>query len=217
MCSIMTHPPYLRDKARQMRVERRMTIDEIAERLALSRTTVFHWVRDLPIARDPVVASRAQRRATRAMQAQYRLAREAAYEKGRASFVELASDPSFRDFLCLYLAEGYKRSRNQVAVCNSDRAVVQLCDGWLRRLSTRTVWYSVQYHADQDLGALRRFWASALAIDPDAIRLQRKSNSNQLAKRTWRSAHGVLTVGVNDTLLRARLAGWLDRLRESWV
>src|SRR3954454_13682233 len=83
MCSTMTHPPYLRAKAREMRVERRMTIDEIAERLALSRTTVFHWVRDLPIARDPVVAARVQRQATRAMQAKYRLAREAAYEGPR--------------------------------------------------------------------------------------------------------------------------------------
>jgi len=144
-----------------MRLERRMTIDEIAERLALSRTTVYHWVQELPIERDPVVASRAQRQATRAMQAKYRLAREAAYEEGRAGFAALARDPSFRDFLCLYLAEGYKRSRNQVAVCNSDAAIVQLCDRWLRRLSARTVRYSVQYHADQDLEELRRFDADA--------------------------------------------------------
>jgi AcrR family transcriptional regulator len=213
----MVHPPYLREKARQMRAERRMTIDQIAERLALSRTTIYHWVRDLPIERDPVVASSAQMRATRAMQAKYRLARNEAYEEGRASFAGLATDPSFRDFLCLYLAEGYKRSRNQVSVCNSDPAVVELCDVWLRRLSGRPPHYCLQYHADQQLESIRQFWATRLAIDPDAIRLQRKSNSNQLAKRTWRSTHGVLAVGVNDTLLRARLGGWLDRLRESWL
>src|SRR4051812_37469650 len=147
----MTHPPYLRDKARRMRAERRLTIDEIAERLALSRTTIYHWVRDLPIERDPVVASRAQMQGTRAMQAKYRLARETAYEDGRATFAPLASERSFRDFVCLYLAEGYKRSRNQVSVCNSDPAVVELCDAWLRRLSSRPPHYSLQYHADQDL------------------------------------------------------------------
>ena len=106
----MTHPAYLRDKARELRIERRLTIDEIAERLALPRTTVFYWVRDLPIARNPVVASRAQAMATRAMQAKYRLAREAAYAEGRATFASLATDPSFRDFVCLYLAEGSKRT-----------------------------------------------------------------------------------------------------------
>ena len=32
-----------------MRVERQLTIDELAERLALSRSTIYYWVRDLPI------------------------------------------------------------------------------------------------------------------------------------------------------------------------
>jgi excisionase family DNA binding protein len=32
-----------------MRVERKLTIDELAERLALSRSTVYYWARDLPI------------------------------------------------------------------------------------------------------------------------------------------------------------------------
>jgi hypothetical protein len=31
-----------------MRVERKLTIDQIAERLALSRTTIYYWVKDLP-------------------------------------------------------------------------------------------------------------------------------------------------------------------------
>ena len=46
--------------------------------------------------------------------------------------------------------------------------------------------------------------------------MQRKSNSNQLAGRTWRSEHGVLAVNVNDTLLRARMSAWMDSLREGW-
>ena len=52
---------------------------------------------------------------------------------------------------------------------------------------------------------------------PNRSAMQRKSNSNQLAGRTWRSVHGVLTVRVCDTLLRAKLQGWMDRLRESWL
>ena len=72
----------------------------------------------------------------------------------------------FRDFVCLYLAEGYKRNRNVVEVCNSDPAVVRLCDEWLRRLSSKPRHHSIQYHADQDLDELRRFWAAELGIDP---------------------------------------------------
>ena len=117
----------------------------------------------------------------------------------------------------LYLAEGYKRNRNCVSVANSDPAVVKLCTRWLRRLSSGKPDYGVQYHADQDLDALRRFWGRELDVPPERVRMQRKSNSNQLAGRTWRSVHGVLTVRVSDTLLRARLDGWMDRLRESWL
>src|SRR5215210_2502537 len=131
----MTHPPYLRAKAREMRVERRLTIDQIAERLALSRTTIFHWVQDLPIERRGRPPTAGQVKGALAMQSKYRLIREAAYADGRASFDELTLDPSFRDFVCLYLAEGYKRNRNCVAVGNSDPAVVALCHRWLRRLS----------------------------------------------------------------------------------
>jgi hypothetical protein len=61
------------------------------------------------------------------------------------------------------------------------------------------------------------FWARLLGTVPDAIAVQRKSNSNGLAGRTWRSRHGVLTVRTSDTLFRARLQGWMDRIRETWV
>src|SRR3954470_12938234 len=121
-----------------MRTERNFSIDEIAERLVLPRTTVFYWVRDLPIDRSARPRTRAQLNGSLAMQAKYRRLREAAYAEGRETFDELALDPSFRDFVCLYIAEGYKRNRNTVSVCNSDPAVVVVCDRWLRRLSSAT-------------------------------------------------------------------------------
>lgn len=74
----------------------------------------------------------------------------------------------------------------------------------------------MQYHADQDLEALRVWWGHALDIDPASITVQRKSNSNHLSGRTWRSEHGVLTVRVGDTLFRARLQAWLDLIRVEW-
>jgi hypothetical protein len=65
--------------------------------------------------------------------------REQAYEEGRAGFHLLAVDPTFRDFVCMYMSEGYKRSRNTVAICNSDPRVVQLGATWITRL-TRSKW-----------------------------------------------------------------------------
>lgn len=211
----MSHPAYLREKARTLRRDRRLTIDEIAERLALPRTTIFSWVRDLPVTVSRQTPR--QRAGNLAMQRKYLLLREAAYEEGRTGFASLETAAGFRDFVVLYIAEGYKRSRNTVAIGNSDLAVVALADHWLRRLSSAKRDYGLQYHADQDLEALTERWAEVLRVDRPVINLQRKSNSGGLAHRTWRSRFGVLTVRCHDTLLRARLEGWMDEVREPWT
>jgi excisionase family DNA binding protein len=124
MCSIaMAHPDYLREKARALRTQHRLTIDELAERLALSRSTIYYWVRDLPIPGSGPGGEwpgSARRKGTRAMQRKYRRMREEAYREGLRTYGALAVDPGFRDFLCLYIAEGYKRNRNGVCTVTVD-------------------------------------------------------------------------------------------------
>jgi hypothetical protein len=88
---------------------------------------------------------------------------------------------------------------------------------WVARFSRRKLTYSVQFHQDQDLPELARYWADQLGIAPDEIRLQRKANSGALGSRVWRSRYGVIAVRATDTIFRARLQGWMDRLQEEWV
>jgi len=212
----VAYPAYVREKARQLRVEKHLSIDEIAERLALPRTTVYYWVRDLPLDR-PQRANPGQRKGNRNMRQRYAVRRAAAYLQGRIEFNELIERPTFREFVCLYMAEGYKRCRNTVGVCNSDPVIVALCARWVRRFARNPVKYSVQYHADQDLAALQTFWAIVLGVSPGEIRLQRKSNSGRLSGRTWRSRYGVLNITAGDTLLRARLEAWMHSLQDQWL
>ncbi len=211
----MTHPDYLRNKACEMRTQRGLTIDQISERLALSRSTVYGWVRDLPAIERKW--NPGQERASLAMQEKHRLLREGAYAEGLEEFDRLSRDPTFRDFVCMYLGEGTKRARGTVGICNSDPAVVLLGAQWIRRLSRRKLDFQLQFHADQDVIELVRFWAELLEVDHSEIKIQRKSNSRQLAHRTWRSQYGVLTVRSNDTLLRARVQAWMDRVRGDWA
>jgi hypothetical protein len=211
----MTHPAHLRDCARRLRIEKQLTLDEIAERLALPRITVWTWISDLPLTR-PRRATAGAALGNAAMQAKYRKLREDAYAQGLAEFDELVAKPTFRDYLVLYIAEGYKRNRNRVSIGNSDPKVVALSARWMAGLASRPLTFAVQYHADQDLGELRSFWGTLLRVDGATIRMQRKSNSGQLGGRQWRSEHGVLTVTACDTLFRARLQAWIDRLRGDW-
>jgi transcriptional regulator with XRE-family HTH domain len=210
----VAYPAYIREKAQQLRREQHLSIDEIADRLALSRTTVYYWIRGMPLGR--------RRRdnphpGVRRMLAKYRRLREEAYELGWWEFPRLTRHPTFRDFVCLYIAEGHKRDRNSVTICNSDVSVMQVGTLWLRRFSRRPVSFSVQFHADQDLSELTNHWAKALNFNPDWLRLQRKSNSGQLGSRVWRSRYGVIAARTSDTLFRARLQGWMERLQEEWV
>src|SRR5262245_34341150 len=144
----MSYPQYVREKAIQLRRDQHLSIDEIATRLALSRTTVYYWIRGMPLGR--------RRRdnphpGARKMLAKHRRAREEAYELGRWEFPRLCAHPTFRDFVALYIAEGYKRNRNTVTICNSDASVMQVGVLWIRRFSRRKLSFSVQFHADQNL------------------------------------------------------------------
>jgi hypothetical protein len=211
----MTYPNYIRDKAIQMRVERDMTLDEIVERLALPRGTVYSWIRHVPLQRERNWGP-AQFAAAAANKSKWQTWRDERYAEGVAEWPELIRRPTFREFVALYIAEGSKRNRNTVSIANSDAVVMSLATCWMRRLTTKRVHFSLQYHADQDLDELREFWSTTLGVAGDEIRMQRKSNSNQLSGRTWRSVHGVISAHANDTAFRARLQAWIDLIHLEW-
>jgi hypothetical protein len=210
----MTYPLYLRTRAVEMRTKEKLSIPEIAERLAIAKSTAYLWVGDIPLARPRRDNGHP---GNMAMVRKYRLIREEAYARGRDEFGELATDLAVRDFVILYMTEGYRRNRNRVSVANSDPVIVEFGASVIRRFSDKRLDCYVQFHADQPLNQLVRFWSDRLSVDPTQIRLQRKSNSGQLGTRKWRSKYGVMSVGVNDTPFRARLQGWIDELRKRWV
>ena len=215
----MAYPAYIKEKARELRTQKKLTIDELSERLAIPRTTLYYWVRDLPIPRKPAAGwpESARRKGSRAMQAKYRALREAAYDDGLLFYLHLCEAPSFRDFLVLFITEGHRRSRHEVSIANSDPAVMRLAVRWMRVFSANQLTYSIQYHADQRLSEVRHFWAHQLEISEDQIQFQRKSNSGQLGGRTWRSQYGVLTARAGDTYFREAMQAWTDCLRDSWL
>jgi hypothetical protein len=65
------------------------------------------------------------------MQARYRKLREDAYAQGLVEYDALIKLPTFRDFVVLYVAEGYERNRNRVSIANSDASIVAMAAGWL--------------------------------------------------------------------------------------
>lgn len=240
----MAHSRYLRQMARSLRIERQLTVDELAARLALPRSTIYYWVRDLPLREDrhrggPRGKGESSEKGGQAVQSgtggvssasagetpQERS--EAAYEEGLESFEELAAQPTFRDFVCIYLLVGEQRDRARVALGSSDPAVMRLVSRWLRRLTDGALSLTLQHSPEHSLGELLRFWSEAVGAEQRAIRT-RTSGSARSTRRSREEVecgpgahghfprHGLLTVAVQDTLLRARLQGWMQRAREDW-
>lgn len=195
---------HLREKAISLRTQHNLTLDEIVERLALPKTTIYYWIKDIPIPR------------TEKVRAKYAKLRDQAYQQGVVTAPDLLLQPTFRDFVVLYMAEGYKRDRNVVSFVNSDPRMVQLAYRWMTQLTTKKPDFSLQYHADHDVDELKKFWAELLKIEAGDIKAMRKSNSNQLKGRQFRSVHGLLTVRISDTYFRSRLQAWMDIVKSQW-
>lgn len=207
--------PHLREKALELRTKQQMTLDEICERLSLPKTTVYYWIKDLPI---PETQRQTERRlnASRINSERAAAKRQAAYDQGWAEAPDLLQDLTFRDFVVLYMAEGTKRHRNEVAFVNSDPAMVMLANRWMKHFTTRAVGYWIQYHVDQDVDELKHYWGQKVNAEPESIKVLRKSNSNQLSGRQWRSVYGLLTIRTGDTYFRARLQAWMDFVKSQW-
>lgn len=211
----MAHSRYLRQMARSLRVERQLTVDELAARLSLPRSTIYYWVRDLPL-RGPMPQAPGEGEHRSGGQIVSRANSEAAYEEGLQTFDELSAQPTFRDFVCIYLVQGEHRDRTRVALSNSDPAVMGLVSRWLRRLTDKAPFLSLRYDRGQSPKELRRFWGEVTGAEPRAIRVRGFCAEGPGEDSAPGPPHGWLTVAVDDTLLRARLQGWMHRARESW-
>ena len=160
---------HLREKAIQLRTQQQYSLDQLVECLSLPKTTIYEWVKAYPLNRAPL-RTEVQYNGTKRMQAIYTAKREAAYQQGVDEAPALLQDPAFRDFVVLYMAEGYRRNKNVVALANSNPAIVKLAYKILVQFSRQKFRFSIQYHADHDLDELCQFWGDQLGIPPQTIK-----------------------------------------------
>lgn len=90
------------------------------------------------------------------MQAKYAALRQAWYDEALHAAPEALKDLTLRDFAVLYAAEGSRRDRNQVALCNSNPAILQIAQAGIARLSHNPKrYYRRQCHQDDDEASLK--------------------------------------------------------------
>jgi len=212
---------HLRRKAVELRTKHKMTLTEIRERLALPKTTVYYWIKDIKIPRTDkqnAAANVANKIMVRAWVKKCNKLREDAYNEGKETAPELFKDPLFRDFITIYLCEGYRKQRNSVSVVNSNPKIMLLTHKFIKKYGNlkRKIGYRIHFHADQNEEELKDYWGALLNVSASAMKTLRKSNSGKLSGRNWRSKYGLLTVRIGDTYLRSKLQAWMNYLQKDW-
>ena len=177
---------HLREKARALR-QGGATLTKICERLALNKSMVYGWIKDILI--PPTAKQSEQRRkAAQAIRQKHEAQRQRWYNEGQAETAELLRNLQMRDFVVLYAAGGYKRNRNHVSSGSSNPGIVHIAHTCLRQLSHNAhIRYLLQCHVDNDVAELKCCWAELLGFGEQQISVSRKSNAGGLRGRQWRS------------------------------
>ena len=205
---------HLKRKAIELR-EKGKSLNDIMAMLKMNRSTIYYWIKDISLPDNYEVKHNAIAGA-KAVREKYAKLRKEAYNQAFGEAEKILKNPSFRDFIVMYMGEGYKKSRNTVSICNSDPKIIELSNKWIQEYAINKITYRIQYHVDQDLNKLKIFWSNIVDCNPNDIKMQRKSNSGKLSGRNWRSEYGVLTIRTNDTYFRSKLQAWMDYIKKSW-
>jgi AcrR family transcriptional regulator len=212
----------LRQTARKLRTEE-LSVNEIAARLGVSKSSVSVWVRDLPYpAKFSHVHNPRRHEGLRQYAARTKAARETQLTaEARAAAAEIGQ-LSERELLIAgaiaYWCEGAKnkpgRKYDHVAFINSDPGLISL---FLRFLDvvgvdTHGQVLRIYIHENADAVAAQRFWMDVTGARPEQFRSPTLKHHHPKTRRTNTGAdyHGCLRIDV-------RLSATLYRKIEGWV
>ncbi|MFG1655011.1 resolvase [Micromonospora chersina] len=182
--------------AHRLREEGR-TVNEIADRLGIAKSTAYHWVGHLPLDRSSAAAVQRRlvadaRRALRRMDR--RKLREEAECDARKRAAEWVGAPAPRELLLvgavLYWCEGTKSKpanpRYDLTFTNSDIRLVELFVRFVEATgrSRQELRYRVSIHETADADAAGRWWAAQLGVDPNSFQRPTLKRHNLRTART---------------------------------
>jgi transcriptional regulator with XRE-family HTH domain len=153
-----------RARARQLRAEA-WTLQQIAEELGVSRSSVSRWVRDVEFATRPGRVG--PRRVGRNRLRDEKLAQmEQLRREGRDRIGELSGAAFLAAGAALYAGEGGKRD-GALQFANSDPGMIAFFLVWLRHffpVDERRLRIRLYLHEELDLDAAERFWSELTGI-----------------------------------------------------
>lgn len=214
-----------RARARELRIQE-LSVNEIAARLGVAKSSVSLWVRDLPYPEKFSSINNPRRQeGLRRYAASAKAARETRLTaEARAAETEMGR-PSERELIVAgaiaYWCEGTKnkpgRTDDRVAFVNSDPGLITL---FLRFLSAvgvdkQALILRVYIHENADAAAAQRFWLDVTGARPEQFRSPTLKHHNPKTRRknTGDNYHGCLRIDVRrSAVLYRRIEGWVSAI-----
>lgn len=205
---------HLKEKALILRRQGK-TLHEICDLLRVKKTTAYYWIKDIKI---PITKSQKLQHIMAGMESQKRFKeiREKAYAEWDNISQEILNDPLNRDFIVMYMCEGYRKCRNSVAFVNSNPNMIKMAYRWITKNTSNKVQVVLRYYPDHDIEKLLCYWGKLLGIEKSSFKTFLKTSSGNLGGRSMVSEFGLITVRVGDTKLRAKMQALMDSLNKEW-
>jgi transcriptional regulator with XRE-family HTH domain len=131
-----------REQARKLRAKG-ISIDEIARKLLVSKSTVSYWCRDIPLTKNQIenLAKRSRNAGVAALMKASERKRTGRIEStkvaktvGSRAVGKLNKRDVYMLGLALYWGEGYKSGNEEFGFTNSDPSIVQTYITWLEKI-----------------------------------------------------------------------------------
>lgn len=210
-----------REKARALRAQGK-SYTEIKTHLAVSKSTLSGWLRDMPLTRAQMRRLRdinprriEHFRATMRMKKEVR--QQQAYMKAKKDIGKLSRRELFIVGLYLYWAEGTKLAPGRVAITNTDPSVMKAFLDWCELMQIPHHKLRVKLHLYEDMNVAKetRFWSRSLAIPQEQFRKPYVKHS-RLSDITYKNGygHGTCNLIFDNAPMWEYITMALKRIRE---
>jgi hypothetical protein len=201
------------EEARRLRADS-WTLQDIAEKLGVSKSSVSIWVRDVPFTPSPRRWG-PQRRPNPASFAKQRQIEELD-AAGREQIGVLSDEAFLAAGIALYAGEGSKTDGG-LRFANTDATMVRFYCAWLRRFfepDESRLRVRVYLHEGLDIDAAERHWSEVTGVPLEQFRKPYRAKADPSIRRN-KHEHGCVYVDYYCSATHRRVMGLMRALLSS--
>ena len=215
----MAYKKEIKELAREYR-KKGWSLGKITKKFNVAKSTAYLWIKDLPVPEiDGVnIQTKARRESVRNPERRKKHVekctqkRKKAYMKSYINAPKLLQNILLRDFIIIYLAEGYNRTKHSLSLVNTDPSVIRLGLYFLKKFSRNQIGFLLVCQIGKEKEILK-FWSKQLNIPTSKF----KTFSKELGKKRLRPlGHGICHIRTHDTYAKSRVDALIDYIKSQW-